>query len=142
MPPFPKPTHGNGLRRFTTINDKLKEVPHRIKPHMAATVNWKNKKDFMPSDGNKPLQGAITCNGGKANVHPNGLRPFNLQELALLAGFLASHEFFGNKTSIMRQIGNGVPSKAAWPFFTQIEKSMRKFDKEVEAYKSEIIEIE
>lgn len=68
-------------------------------------------------------------------------RPFNNQELAQLQGFSAKHEFFGGKSSIMRQIGNAVPGKAATPFFKEIVKSLKKFDEEV-AEAQQAIEID
>lgn len=95
----------------------------------------------MPYNGDRPLRGAITCNGGEKNLHPNGLRPFNCQELAQLQGFSKTHQFVGNKSSIMRQIGNAVPGKAATPFFEEIVKSLKKFDEEV-AVAQEAIQID
>ena len=96
----------------------------------------------MPYNPNRPLRGAITCNGGDANLHPNGLRPFNLQEHALLQGFPVSHKFHGSKGSIMRQIGNAVPAKAFTPFFKEISKCLQEFDEEVVAYQNEVIDID
>jgi DNA (cytosine-5)-methyltransferase 1 len=109
---------------------------------MAETVIWKNDKNVMPYNGDFPLCGAITYNGGDGNIHPKGKRPFNNQELAQLQGFPSTHKFVGTKTSIMKQIGNAVPSKAATPFFEEIMRSLKKFDREVAAHKDEVIEID
>ena len=109
---------------------------------MAETVDWRSPKDVMPYNADRPLRAAITCDGGESNLHPNGKRPFNNQELAQLQGFPATHIFFGRKRSIMKQIGNAVPGKATTPFFREIMKSLKKFDEEVEEYQNEIIEID
>ena len=100
---------------------------------MAEFVIRKNTSNFTPYNGDRPLRGAITCGGGEKNLHPNGKRPFNNQELAQLQGFPTKHDFFGNKSSIMRQIGNAVPGKAATPFFKEIVESLKIFDEEVTA---------
>lgn len=144
LPAFPKPTHGNapGLRPFTTVARILKQVPDDIEPHMADMVDWQTPKNFMPYNPDRPLQAAITCDGGEGNLHPSGKRPFNNQELAQLQGFPANHTFVGRKRSIMKQIGNAVPGKAATPFFREIMKSLKKFDEEVEAHQREVVEID
>ena len=144
LPNFPKRTHGSGegLKPFTTVATILSQVPDDIPPHMAATVEWNIERDVMPYNANRPLQGAITCDGGEANIHPNGQRAFNNQELAQLQGFPASHNFVGRKRSIMKQIGNAVPGKAATPFFKEIMKSLKDFDEEVEDFQNEVIELD
>jgi DNA (cytosine-5)-methyltransferase 1 len=109
---------------------------------MAGTVNWKNERDRTPYNGDRPLRGCITTSGGETNLHPNGKRSFNNQELAQLQGFSSSHKFVGSKSSITRQIGNAVPAKAATPFFKEIMKSLKKFDKEVAAQQDEVIELD
>jgi DNA (cytosine-5)-methyltransferase 1 len=131
-----------GLLKPTTVANILSQVPLEIEPHMAATVDWKVARNAMPYNANRPLQGAITTNGGEANLHPNGERPFNLQELAQLQGFPASHIFVGRKRSIMRQIGNAVPGKAVTPYFREIKKCLEEFDEEVDEYLNEIIVID
>jgi DNA (cytosine-5)-methyltransferase 1 len=108
---------------------------------MAQFVIKRNTSNMMPYNDDRPLKGAITCNGGENNLHPSGLRPFNCQELAQLQGFSKSHEFFGNKSSIMKQIGNAVPGKAATPFFKEIVKSLKVFDEEVSAAQ-QVVEID
>lgn len=109
---------------------------------MAETVVWKTEKEVIPYDANQPLKGAITCNGGKHNLHPSGERPFNNQELALLQGFTTKHRFAGSKGSIMKQLGNAVPGIAITPFFKQAVKALKKFDRKVDAYRNEVIEID
>ena len=120
----------------------LKQVPRDIEPHMAGTVNWRNERDKMPYNGDRPLRGCITTSGGETNLHPNGKRSFNNQELAQLQGFPSNHKFHGGKGSIMRQIGNAVPAKAATPFFKKIMKSLKKFDEEVATQKDDVINID
>ena len=144
LPAFATATHGvgYGLHPPTTINDILKQVPRDIEPHMAGIVNWKKERSRMPYNGDAPLRGCVTTSGGETNLHPNGKRSFNKQELAQLQGFPSKHKFVGNKSSITRQIGNAVPAKAATPYFKEILKSLKKFDEEVAAQKDEIIELD
>lgn len=96
----------------------------------------------MLYNAHRPLRQAITCNGGEGNLHPSGKRPFNNQELAQLQGLPASHVFVGRKTSIMTQIGNTVPGKAATPFSCEIMESLKEFDQEVEEFEHEVIKVD
>ena len=74
-------------------------------------------------------------NDRERNVHPSGKRSFNLQELAALQGFPPNHSFFGNATSIRKQVGNAVPPVFAKKLFRHLTKSLEASDRELAAYK-------
>ena len=141
LPSFPDPTHGLGraLRPFTTIRDILSKLRNIITPaHMHAST----KKNEAPYNDNKPLGQCITTDGGKGDLHPNGKRSFNLQELACLAGFPASYRFFGGMGSIRKQVGNAVPACFAKVLFQEIIKTLKKSDQADAEWKPEIINID
>ncbi|KAI7511968.1 hypothetical protein KC347_g2903 [Hortaea werneckii] len=142
LPPFPCPTHappGSGLKPFTTVEDVLAKVPWRIPPHMLAHTP---KPHGFPYDPREPLKSAITCDGGKSDVHPNGTRSFNMRELSMLQSFPATHDFAGTMTSIRKQCGNAVPSCFAKLMFEEITENLSKRDKEVANWKPEVIALD
>ena len=85
-------------------------------------------KAGVPYNADQPLRNCITTDGGKGNTHPSGNRSFTLQELACLAGFPPSHQFFGTETSIKKQIGNAVAPPLGKALYKEIVKSLRKSD--------------
>ncbi|KAI7462775.1 hypothetical protein KC357_g8408 [Hortaea werneckii] len=142
LPPFPSPTHGpqgSGLKPFTTVEDILAKVPERDPSHMLA---HSVRPHISPYNARQPLRLAITCNGGKGDVHPDGTRSFTMRELSMLQGFPPTHEFFGKMMSIRRQCGNAVPSCFAKLLFEEIKGSLSKRDGEVADWKPEIIELD
>jgi DNA (cytosine-5)-methyltransferase 1 len=136
LPPFPKPTHGNGpgLKRPTTIADILSQVPPQI-PGIMGHAFTRNYKSYDPS---VPLRGCITS-GGVAKksgngYHPSGRRDFNLQEMAQMQGFRAEHRFYGGVTSIRKQIGNAYPSLVAEVVFRGVIKALEERDQKIEEW--------
>ena len=99
-------------------------------------------QDSLPYDGDQPLRQCITTNGGMSNKHPNGGRSFNLQELACLAGFPPSHRFFGNVTSIKKQIGNAVPACFAKALYQEIVKTLKESDDEEVGWEADAVVID
>jgi hypothetical protein len=79
-------------------------------------------------NADRPLTRAIMTGGTDDDLHPDGHRGFNLQELALLAGFLATHKFCGTASAIKRQVGNAVPSCVAKAIFQSVIKSLKETD--------------
>ncbi|KAI7547170.1 hypothetical protein KC331_g5174 [Hortaea werneckii] len=142
LPPFPAPTHGppgSGLKPFTTVEDILAKVPRRNPPHMLAHTP---KPHGFPYDPWQPLKSAITCDGGKSDVHPSGTRSFNMRELSMLQSFPPTHDFSGTMTSIRKQCGNAVPSCFAKLMFEEITKSLSERDREVANWKPEVIALD
>ncbi|KAI6848532.1 hypothetical protein KC323_g9587 [Hortaea werneckii] len=142
LPPFPSPTHGppgSGLKPFITVEDVLAKVPRDIPLHMDAHTL---KPHGFPYDPRQPLKLAITCDGGKSDVHPSGTRSFNMRELSMLQSFPATHDFYGTMTSIKKQCGNAVPSCFAKLMFEEITESLRERDREVADWKPEVIALD
>ncbi|KAI6868614.1 hypothetical protein KC338_g3887 [Hortaea werneckii] len=142
LPPFPSPTHGppgSGLKPFITVEDVLAKVPRDIPLHMDAHTL---KPHGFPYDPRQPLKLAITCDGGKSDVHPSGTRSFNMRELSMLQSFPATHDFYGTMTSIKKQCGNAVPSCFAKLMFEEITESLRERDREVANWKPEVIALD
>lgn len=106
LPPFPSPTHGNGLKPVTTARQALAAIDGRRRHplHQPYLQPFPTRK--APWDGDKPLPYTVTC-GAAENYHWSGLRQFTPQEYALLQGFPMHHKFTGNY--IKKQIGNAFP---------------------------------
>ncbi|KAI7215416.1 hypothetical protein KC333_g5467 [Hortaea werneckii] len=142
LPPFPAPTHGppgSGLKPFTTVEDIMVKVPRLNPLHMLAHTP---KPHGFPYDPRQPLKSAITCDGGKSDVHPSGTRSFNMRELSMLQSFPPTHNFSGTMTSIRKQCGNAVPSCFAKLMFEEITKSLSERDREVANWKPEVIALD
>ncbi|EGO51717.1 RIP defective [Neurospora tetrasperma FGSC 2508] len=106
LPPFPSPTHGNGLKPATTARQALAAIDERRRYplHQPYLQPFPTRK--APWDGDKPLPYTVTC-GAAENYHWSGLRQFTPQEYALLQGFPMHHKFAGSY--IKKQIGNAFP---------------------------------
>jgi DNA (cytosine-5)-methyltransferase 1 len=142
LPPFPKPTHGNGpgLKPFVTIRDRLSKI-HKsmVEGHMSRHGD----KRGTPFNADRPLRSCITTDGGTDQLHPSGKRSYKLQELACLAGFPATHRFSKTgPTSIKKQIGNAVPSCVAKAIFKRIVKTMKETDQAIAEESRDIVEID
>jgi DNA (cytosine-5)-methyltransferase 1 len=101
------------------------------------------KRNFPAYNPDVPLRGCITSGGvtqKSGGYHPNGRRDFNLQEMAQMQGFSADHRFYGNITSIRRQIGNAVPPVFAKKLFKSIIPALEETDKKMEAW-NKVIEL-
>jgi len=146
LPSFPKPTHadpklgiGPGMLPFVTVHDVLERIRGVYVPPNLRHFTSRKEEGY---DRHEPLKACITCDGGAANLHPDGGRTFTLFELAALAGFLPTHRFSGkSSTQIKKQIGNAVPSIFAKILFEHIEQSLQKSDLRSAAWKLETIDI-
>jgi DNA (cytosine-5)-methyltransferase 1 len=130
LPKMPLPTHSEngagGLKPWATVNEAISGLQ----------VNAHNDSDFKvfdadrqksPYDGNQPLKGTITTNGGEV-CHPSGTRKFTYRELAALQGFPSEHIFTGFKTQKTKQIGNAVPPIIAKVLCESIIKELKQAD--------------
>lgn len=112
LPPFPQATHsesgGQGLKKFATIEQAIRGIHPGGRDLLH---NLDNMQKFHPRkapyDANK-LAGTI-CTASSC-PHPSGTRELTLREMACLQGFPKSHNFYGTRTEIKRQIGNAFPS--------------------------------
>lgn len=121
---FPEPTHDkdgrNGLPRWVSVAEAMSPIPDPDEPNDVLNhVYSKYKLQFNGYLGHRPLDPekpapTVTARGdNKGGVvilpHPNGLRRMSCRELATVQSFPLDYEFFGNNSSIYRQIGNAVP---------------------------------
>lgn len=85
-------------------------------------------RNFPSFDFNTQLKACITTCGGQSNLFPTGKRTFTERELACLQGFPTEHRFWGNKSSVIKQIGNAVPPLFAKQLYDTIIKTLRETD--------------
>lgn len=121
---FPEPTHDRdgqkNLPRWVSVAEAMSPIPDPDEPNdILNHVYSKYKLQFNGYLGHRPLDPekpapTVTARGdNKGGVvilpHPNGLRRMSCRELATVQSFPLDYEFFGNNSSIYRQIGNAVP---------------------------------
>lgn len=129
LPPFPEATHsehgGGGLQRFNTIGRAIRGLRDGDDLH-----DLDRARHFRPrrlAYNSERLAPTITT-GGTGTYYPDGTREFTLRELANLQGFPLIHRFYGNKTSIKKQIGNAFPPNIVCLLYKHIEKWLLKED--------------
>lgn len=137
----PAPTHGptavGRIKKFVSIGEALKNIPHPDSKHNLKNhiyTKYKPKYNGYISnrrvDPNKPSPTVTARGDGKGGAmiinHPDQPRRLSCRELALVQGFPLDFEFAGSMTAIYRQIGNAVP-----PPFAEVIAStlMRAFEK-------------
>ncbi|MCM1220079.1 MAG: DNA cytosine methyltransferase [Lachnospiraceae bacterium] len=121
---FPEPTHdkdgGKNLPCWVSVAEAMAPIPNPDEPNDVLNhVYSKYKLQFNGYLGHRPLDPekpapTVTARGdNKGGVvilpHPNGQRRMSCRELATVQSFPLDYEFFGNNSSIYRQIGNAVP---------------------------------
>ncbi len=121
---YPNPTHDkdgkNGLPKWVSVGTAMSVIPDPDKPNNLSNHEYsKYKLNFNGYLGHRPLNPdkpapTVTARGdSKGGVvilpHPNGQRRMSCRELAVVQSFPLDYEFFGNRSSIYRQIGNAVP---------------------------------
>ncbi|GAP87161.1 putative C-5 cytosine-specific DNA methylase [Rosellinia necatrix] len=112
LPPFPKPTHGQGLLAPVTLRDVFANIKsggsnndplHDVKG-MLQKANSSPKFPKAPYPDS--IQVGTVTTAGSDWAHPSRRRNFTQRELATIQGFPQSHQFLGTTTEINRQIGN------------------------------------
>lgn len=126
---FPKETHsengGNGTLKWVSVNESLSKYPDPDTPNNIPNHTYsKYKLNFNGYIGHRPLDPGkpaptVTARGdNKGGVvilpHPNNKRRMTCRELATIQSFPPDYYFYGNNSSIYRQIGNAVPVKLAY----------------------------
>ena len=121
---YPSPTNSkdgaNGLPRWVSVSDALKDIPAPDLPNNLPNHNYsKYKLSFNGYIGHRPLNPdmpapTVTARGDdKGGVvilpHPTAARRMSCRELATIQSFPLDYEFQGNRSSVYRQIGNAVP---------------------------------
>lgn len=133
LPDLPMPTHSvspehpvPGLKPSVTIADALRSIRRGTPNHHPAALNAGN---FAPYSADQLLRGCITTSGGQNNWHPSGKRPLTEREYACLQTFPLDHVFVGNRSSVIRQVGNAVPPAFSQELFASIRKTFEEVDK-------------
>lgn len=121
---YPQPTHSkdgiDGTRRWVGASEALAALPDPDKPNTLPNhVYSRYKLNFNGYIGHRPLDPdcpapTVTARGDNRGgvvilPHPNGLRRMTCRELATIQSFPLTYEFYGNSSSVYRQIGNAVP---------------------------------
>lgn len=129
LPPFPEATHSEngegGLQPFNTIGRAISGLRYGDDLHDLDLA--RRFRPRRPAYDPERLAPTITT-GGTGTYHPDGRREFTLRELANLQGFPVVHQFFGNKTSIKKQIGNAFPPNIVCMLYKHLEKWLLKED--------------
>lgn len=126
---FPQETHSqhgdHGTLKWVSVSEALSDLPDPDTPNNIPNhVYSKYKLKFngylghRPLDPDKPAPTVTARGDNKGGVvvlpHPNAQRRMTCRELATIQSFPKDYVFFGNNSSIYRQIGNAVPVKLAY----------------------------
>lgn len=121
---FPHPTHEksgkNGLPRWISVGEAMSNIPDPDLPNDLPNHEYsKYKLQFNGYLGHRALDPekpapTVTARGDNRGgvvilPHPNGKRRMSCRELAAVQSFPLNYKFFGNRSSVYRQIGNAVP---------------------------------
>ncbi|EWC47759.1 hypothetical protein DRE_02959 [Drechslerella stenobrocha 248] len=140
--PFPIPTsfnpfranNGGNVRRLPTtptVKQVLDSIPRNAENHR---FDYYTEPKIPTLALHGPFNKTITCGGGE-KVHPSGLRPFTVRELAAFQTFPTDYKF-GNvsNTDITKMIGNAWPPKFAQSIFEAVVEQLKKLDRQELAY--------
>ena len=121
---FPKATHSkdgtDGLPEWISVSDAMAPIPDPDSPNTMLNheyskykLNFNGYLGHRKLDPDKPAPTVTARGDNKGGVvilpHPNGERRMSCRELAAVQSFPLDYEFYGNRSSIYRQIGNAVP---------------------------------
>ena len=121
---YPAPTHNpngeGGLKKWVSVSEALQAIPDPDLPNALPNhVYSKYKLEFngylghRRIDSEKPAPTVTARGDDKGGVvvlpHPNAQRRMSCRELAAIQSFPLNYVFYGNASSIYRQIGNAVP---------------------------------
>lgn len=121
---YPAPTHskdGNDeLPKWVSVSEVLASIPDPDLPndilnheYSKYKLNFNGYLGHRQLDPEKPAPTVTARGDNRGGVvilpHPNAERRMSCRELATIQSFPMNYEFFGNRSSIYRQIGNAVP---------------------------------
>lgn len=126
---YPLPTHSkeesDGLPRWVSVGKAMSAIPDPDLPNNLPNHEYsKYKLNFNGYLGHRQLDPdrpapTVTARGDNRGgvvilPHPNSERRMSCRELAAVQSFPLDYVFFGNRSSIYRQIGNAVPPLLAF----------------------------
>ena len=121
---FPYPTHSktgaDGLPKWVSVSKALAGIPDPDQPndlpnheYSKYKLNFNGYLGHRQLDPEKPAPTVTARGDNKGGVvilpHPNAERRMSCRELARIQSFPLDYEFYGNRSSVYRQIGNAVP---------------------------------
>lgn len=121
---FPHPTHSktgaDGLPKWVSVSKALAGIPDPDQPndlpnheYSKYKLNFNGYLGHRQLDPEKPAPTVTARGDNKGGVvilpHPNAERRMSCRELARIQSFPLDYEFYGNRSSVYRQIGNAVP---------------------------------
>ena len=131
---YPSPTNSktgeNGLPHWVSVSEALSSIPDPDLPNDLPNHEYsKYKLSFNGYIGHRPLNPdlpapTVTARGDdKGGVvilpHPSAKRRMSCRELATIQSFPLDYEFYGNRSSVYRQIGNAVPVQLGYAVANQ-----------------------
>lgn len=134
---FPVPTHSrtglDGKHKWISSGEAVSIFPNPDTPNdIPNHIYSKYKLNFNGYLGHRKLDPSlpaptVTARGDdKGGVvilpHPNNKRRMTCRELATIQSFPINFEFYGNKSSIYRQIANAVPVEFAYCIAMQFNR--------------------
>ncbi len=134
---YPEPTHSSagtdGLSKWVSVGTALKKFPDPDGPHNIPNHKYsKYKLRFNGYLGHRMINPdtpapTVTARGDdKGGVvvlhHPNNQRRMSCRELATVQSFPKDYVFYGNRSSVYRQIGNAVPPMLAYAVAKQFNR--------------------
>ncbi len=127
--PYPSPTHSrdgtDGLPRWRSVGEVMATIPDPDLPNNLPNheysrykLNFNGYLGHRQLDPDKPAPTVTARGDNKGGVvilpHPNSQRRMSCRELAAVQSFPLDYVFFGNRSSVYRQIGNAVPPLLAF----------------------------
>ncbi|KAK0967421.1 hypothetical protein LTR91_017146 [Friedmanniomyces endolithicus] len=126
LPDFPPPRPGpkNTIRRTLDKVGPVRDIEDHMLRHSI--------KDDPSYDDNFTLPYTIVCKSSEGGLHPSGKRSFNMQELAMLAGFPRRRKFAPVCMTALREIiGNAVPDGLAKDLYKMVHKGLDEGEAEM-----------
>jgi DNA (cytosine-5)-methyltransferase 1 len=125
LPPMPPRTHGRGPGLLPPMTARralapIEEADRRGRPPTLHEP-WRARRVNKPAWSPDKLINTLTAGGGGL-YHYDGTREFTLREIASLQCFPLRHKFLGNKTTVIKQIGNAFPPAAVRVLYDHIRK--------------------
>lgn len=126
---YPSPTHSadeiSGLPKWIGVGKALADLPDPDEPNNLANHEYSKYKlrfngylGHRMIDPDKPAPTVTARGDDKGGVvvlhHPNNQRRMSCRELATVQSFPLDYAFYGNRSSVYRQIGNAVPPLLAY----------------------------
>ncbi|KAK0941531.1 hypothetical protein LTR29_006910 [Friedmanniomyces endolithicus] len=126
LPDFPPPRPGpkNTIRKTLDKVGPVRDIEEHMQRHSI--------KDEPSYDDDITLPYTIVCKSSKGDLHPSGKRSFNMQELAMLAGFPRRRKFAPACMTALREIiGNAVPVGLAKDLYKMVHKDLDEGETEM-----------